>query len=400
MMGTGVATGLGLLYTVVAQRWLGPVQSADFVAALSLVSFCQIALGPINGTVARFTAQYADRKELGRVRALARMAFRHVTGWSLVCFGLGALAAQSLAGFLQFQSRWSLVLAFGMVALTLVLSVSRGVLRGLSAFGSLNANTIAEALVRVILGLAILWAAMSAGGALVGYLAGVVAALALSAWQLPRHWTGQSPEAVDAKGILRYAAPLLVMMMVTAGFENIDMLAVKRFADPIDAGIYGAAFTLARSMAALVTPFATLLLPLLTVAAQQGKAITGPWMRIAGYFLFLAGPVWIAFALWSEPIVSMLFGDEFAPAGSILALVAMARLLGYLGQLAALALCATGRFGFLYLYAPTLMLEAAALMFWHDSLMTVAWIATIGNGAALIALCACVSFLRIKRAEP
>ena len=76
LAGTGITAAFSLAYMVFAARTLGPAVSADFFAVIALVALCQVALGPINGTVARFSAAYAD--DYGKIRTLCReIAKRH-----------------------------------------------------------------------------------------------------------------------------------------------------------------------------------------------------------------------------------------------------------------------------------------------------------------------------------
>ncbi|MHC4696671.1 MAG: glycosyltransferase [Planctomycetota bacterium] len=369
LAGTGITVVLSLAYSVYAQRVLGPVQAADFVAALSLVALCQIALGPINGTVTRFTAQFASHGQYGKVRTLSREITKRVALYVLVGVAVGLVLVKGVAGLLQFQSVTPLLVAYGMIYVTLLLSVSRGVLRGLQAFAQLNVNTILEAAVRLAVGLALLEFLGVASAGLSAYLIALILTLAISYLQMSRAraahdrlgsrthtpvenrcHTESSPntESVDGRAVLRFTGPMFLMMITSAGFQNIDMLMVKHYFGGTDAGIYGAAFVLARSIGALVTPFTTLLLPLMTTMHERGERIAGTFARVSGYFLALAAIPVVLFWLWSDRIIAVLYGPQFAGAASILLIVTIARLLGYLAHMIALAGAATNRFRFLY----------------------------------------------------
>ena len=176
------------------------------------------------------------------------------------------------------------------------------------------------------------------------------------------------------------------MMIISAGFQNIDMLMVKHYFAGTDAGIYGAAFVLARSMGALVTPFTTLMLPLLTTLHEQGKRIAATFARVSVYFLGLATIPVVLFWLWPDEIIAALYGHQFAGAGSLLLLITVVRLLGYLGHMIALAGAATNSFRFLYAYAPALAAQTAALCIWHESLLQIALIMLVGQAATLALL--------------
>lgn len=399
VIGTGITTVLSLAYIIYAQNTLGTALASEFTTALSLVAFCQIAFGPINGIVARFTAQYAGRGKLGQVRALYAAVLRRVALYVLVGLIIAMVAVKPLASFWRFNGITPLLTAYGIIYAILLLSVGRGVLRGLQAFGRLNANTISESAIRLGGGVAILTLVVSPTAALLPYVAALLVTLGLTHVQLARSWRNRPAEAVDGREIKRFTGPMFIMMMTSAGFQNIDMLMVKHLFAESEAGVYAAAFMLARCMSALVTPFNTLLLPLLASMHEQGMAVASTFLRVGGYFLLLALVPILAFTLWPEEIVGLLYKPGFAGAASIVLVVTLARLLGYLSHMIALAWASDGRFRFLLGYVPALVAQAAALAVWHASLRQVATVLLVGHGVVLIMLVGHVLFYRATRRQ-
>ena len=149
-----------------------------------------------------------------------------------------------LAHFLQFKSVMPLIAAFGMIYALLLLSIARGVLRGLQHFGSYNVNIISEAAVRLIAGLILLELIWGATSGLSAYLIALTITLVLSFAQLRRIWKGQAGESLDGQAIKRFTVPMFLMMFALAGYSNMDMLYVKHYFPEAQAGIYGAAFVL------------------------------------------------------------------------------------------------------------------------------------------------------------
>lgn len=386
IVGTGITTLLAITYNVYAGRVLGRVAYGDFVAVISLVALCHIALGPINGTVARFTAQYATENSLGKIRGLWREVSRRVVVYGLVCGVIALALAMPIASVLKLASPWSVVAGIAIIYTTLLVAVSRGALRGLQSFGGLNVNTITEAAVRLLAGVLLLHLWLRPAAGLSSYVLALLVAYFLSRWQLGRRWSGHPPRSVDGAAVRRFTLPLLVMAITSAGLQNVDMLLAKRFVSEADAGIYGAAFTLSRSMSALVTPFTTLLLPLITQLHTQRRRVAGTLLRTSSYFLILAAVLLILFALWPERIVVLLYDKAFASAGAILLPLTVTRLFGYLGHMIALALAAMDRFEFLWVYVGSLLVQIVLLAIWHESSAQIATISVYAQGGMLAAM--------------
>ena len=392
VFGMGATTLLSLLYTSFAARTLGTVVAADYFAAVSLVAFCQIALGPINATVAKFSADYFARGEMGRVRALSRHASRWVAVYGVLLAVPALVLIRPLARMLNFASVWPLFIALGMVYVTMLLSVVRGVLRGVQDFGNLNANMILEAGVRLGLGVMLLssWATAPAG--LCAFLAGLIVTVVWAYARLWRTWRRHPVQDIDIKAIRGFTGPMWILLFITAGYQNLDMLAVKYQFAAEEAGLYGAVFSIVRWVSAMVTPFNILLLPLLTTLHSQGRGVSGTFLRICLYCtLMVAGPL-VLFAMFPERIVVWLCGPKYAAGGGLLFSLSVARFLGHVSQMIGLAFAATNRFRFLYLYFAGLVFEAATLVVFHDSLTTVVSVVFAAQGATLLGMIAFWAF--------
>ena len=392
VVGSGIAALLALVYSVYAGRALGRAEYGVFATAVSLIAWVHIALGPINGVVARFTAQYAAEGTPGKIRTLAREVAVRVAKFGLVGLIVGAAISRPLADFWQVDGVGPLLVAFGTIYVTLLLSVARGVLRGVQSFWHYSVNIISEGLGRLLVGvllLSLVWGATSALGA---YLVALLITLVLSRYQLRRVWGACEAESLDGKAVRAFTVPMFIMMFISAGFQNIDMLFVKHHFPVAEAGMYGAAFVWARVIATLVTPFTTQILPLMTTLHTRKEALTAPFFRMCGCFLLLAAVPMAAFWLCPERVILWSFGEEYTGAASLLFVLAAARLIGYLSHMIALVGVATDRFRFLYVYVPGLVIQVLALAAWGDPLSRVVTIVLAVNTVTFLLMAAFAVF--------
>lgn len=396
--GTGIATALGLVFSAVAGRLLGPERGADFFGAVSLVAFCQIALGPINTTVARFCARYLGESSPGKVHSLYRAVLRRVIVVGAIGIGLALLATPLIRWVLRFDSSGPVIAALLTLYVTFVLSVARGTLRGLQAFVSLNVNNIAEALVRLTLGLLLLLMSRSATVAVAAYFSGTLIAALLGHMQVSAMVGGHDRERVDGKEIVAFTLPVFAMTLIAAGFQNVDMLLVKSLFSDAEAGLFGASHTLSRTMGALVTPFNTLVLPLVARMHGEGESVAGPMLRVVSYFLLLAAVPLAAFALVPDLVMTTLFGADFEAAGALLFPLSVARLAGHTAHLGALACAALGRFRFLYFYGAGFFAQVVLLVMFHGSPEAVVRVALVSQLGTMLAVGGYLLWLAVRSA--
>lgn len=371
VVGTGVTAALALVYSSITARNLGTVLFGEVAVCLSIIMAAQTAFGPINGIVARFTADYAARDAWGMVRTLYRDYCIRVLAWG----GIGAmfmfLTAAPLRRLFQLSSNSSLYLAYAILCASLWLSVGRGALRGAQAFTAHNASTVIDAAARLAIGVLLVTFWPQPGPALLAYLLGLVVTLTYTPSQLAVLWRHHTAVPIDRAEVRRFAWPMFAVMLVTAGFQNVDMLYVKHEFSAQDAGVYGAAFTLTRLIAVMVTPFNVVLLPILTARHAGGRSIHGSLGRLCLYFVVLAAGPLALFAFWPEHVVRAFSPEGYGSAAGLLGELALVRLLGHLCHMVALAGAAVHDFRFLYFYAPLFAVQSIVLAWLGDDVTSV-----------------------------
>ena len=295
---------------------------------------------------------------------------KRVVLYGLVVVLLALAVMKPLGNWFRFESAMTLLVVGLIVYLFFPLSVVRGVLRGTERYGALNGSNIVEAGSRLLLGMVLLHFATNVTAGLLAYVLGVSLALAVAPFQLRSIWKGSEPEPVDGDAVRKFTLPVFMMTLTTIGFQNMDMLVAKRVFTDTDAGIYGAAAQLGKLMGVLVTPFSTLILPLLTTLYERGQSTTGAFLRVCGYFLLLVSIPMTLLIIWPEWILVSVFDSRFAGGGRVLTFISAARLLGYLSHMITLLFAARSHFGFLRIYIPGLAVMLTALTLLHDTPVT------------------------------
>lgn len=391
VLGTGVTALLGLAFALHAARRLGPVESADLFGAVFVAGLLTSAFGPIGATVTRFAAVHAARGEPRSVDALVRGLRRRVRllGGLLLLASLPLLPL--LARLLRFESIWPLLLALAIGLAGVFLHLPRGVIRGRRDFAGYGLNTVLEAGVRLVTGVALLALAPSVPSALAAYLLGVGGARLAAAARLragspgvEREPRGRGPTR-DA--VLGFAAPMYVMTGCAAAFQAADLLYVKACFPASDAGLYGAAAVFARSFALVFMPFRIMLLPVATARRERGTGSEGALLRMSLGFLVLAALPLAAVALRPDLLVRLLYGGGFVEATPLLLPLSLSMIAGMVPVLIGQTFASTEHWRWLPLYVGGLGAECAALALWGrdpSSVATIALLAKLATAAVLV----------------
>ena len=378
----GIAALLTIGYLVYAGRVLGPAEYADFSAALSVIYFFGVALSPIAPTLARIAARRAARREEGAVATLRNAVVRRVVVACGIVVLIAIAAAPAIARWLHFRTAAPLIAAFIAGLLFAIVSADRGVLQGLMLFRSYNANVILEAAIRAGGAIFVLRAmSSSAATALASYVAGLAVAEVVISFSLRRRWRGLEPAPIDWGEIRSLAGPLLLLMIAAAAFQNLDMLAVKRWIPAEDAGRYGAAMTVARSFAVVFVPLYVLSGPLLSTARERGERVVLPAVRLALLYVAICLPALLALALWPETLIGWLFGAGFTGLGSAVVVLSGIVILIHTSLLLVQVSITFDDFRFLAVYAIGVIAEVVGLALFHTrvtEILMVAWVTQVG----------------------
>ncbi len=382
--GTGLAAALSLAYVIYVGRVLGPVEYGEFVTGLSLLFFCRMSFSPIHAAVTRLTAECASRGALEKIRALSGTLTQRISGVAVAVLFVTALWGGPVAELLGLPSVTLLVSVLGVVYLTVLCSVPRGILRGLKRFGSYSLSMGLEAVLRIVSGVLILsWVANSTT-AFFAFLIGLVAILVWTSTQVHPSLPDSTSKLVKAPAMTKIMLPLVLLMVTSGGVQNIDMLMVNVLSEPAAAGPYGAAFAITKISGAIATPFVALLLPAVSYARAESRSVTGPFLKACGGFLLLSLIPILAFAWIPDQIIETLYGSSFLQASPLILRLSLARTCSHICHMTVLVSIILGRPKPLLAYMAGLFAEILALIIWHASTSQVVAVLLIVQAGTLI----------------
>lgn len=375
-LGLLVAGGASALFTIAylvyVGRVLGPSEYGEFSTALAFIYFGAIALSTLTPAIARVAARRFARGDAASVTLLRRGVLRSLAVALLAAAAVLVLPALVIARALKFQSAAPLLIALASALAFALLSADRGFLQGLFRFGAYNGSILIESLVRLVVAIAIFrFGEQSATGALVAYLTAIVAAEVFNALLFGGSRKAGEKVPVDWAELRGLVLPMMALMVAAALYQNVDMMAVKRWFPAITAGEYGAAAALAKMFGAVFTPLYVLTGPLLTQHHERGEPLAGPALRIAAIFLALSS-VGIVLLLFQGPlIIRMLFGEAFTGAAGIAVHLGAISILIHTSLLLSQVFITVHDFQFLRWFGIAAMVQVLGLAVFHATITEV-----------------------------
>ena len=313
LAGTTLVSALNFAYNLVTAHLLGP---ADFGHASVAVTLLMLA-SAITLSFQLVCAKFVAREATPAGKLQVALSFRR-RAW-LLSFGVSALLAGFtgvLTSYLRLPSRAVILLMALGIFFYIPLGAKRGLLQGMCDFPRLAGNLMLESSVKLLAAVLLveLLLTSSQNSAMLGAVAAVTVSV-IAAYYIARpaqSWRSIKPlpeEAIVMSAGFGEGLQASVFFVGQVLLNNIDIILVKHFFAPQQAGLYAAIALVGRvvylacwSVVSAMFPIAAgereheprsfLLVPLLLVAAIGGTFVT-------------------VSALFPHPIMHILFGSGF-----------------------------------------------------------------------------------------
>jgi len=364
LVATTVANVFGYGYQVVMARLLRPDDYAILTALFGILILESLSAQVIQSGTARIAAQYRARGEEAALHVFVRRWGRRI----VIGAGLPSLAivvASPLVGSALALPVPSVALLGLALFLSAPLTFTGGLLQGLAYFGWFGWYFIAQALVRLMVGVALVVAGFGVTGAFVGAVSALAAGLLLSIVPLApllRAARGAVHAIELGRAESRFFLLASVIMLAYAGLTNIDAIASRALLSSTDAGAYAGAVTMAKVV--LFAPIAVGFILLERTARNhaRGEDTDRGLLLALAFALATSGTVTLAYIVAPASFTRLVVGDQYPLAAGLIGPYAVAALLNALLSLWIAHFIGRGEMRFGLLLAVAVTAEIVAIL--------------------------------------
>lgn len=405
--GTGAAAGLAgatlmnnaiqLLFTIVITRMLG----ADGYGALAAIigAFLILLVGgqSLQAAAARETALgvLGDHETM---RATLRTWTARLAVATVALALLGALLRDPLAAVTGTPEHpWAAAALPATGALWLLISLQRGVLQGLHAFGSVAVSLILEAFGRLATAVLLVAAGAGVTGAFLGtpLTIGITAAVLWVAisrrLDAPAAAEAHPPSPTPLRTLRELVSggwvPILGLGLL-AVLQNVDVIIARHQLDADRAGSYAIAAVAAKSVVWVAIGVGLQLLPDATRRHAAGQDPRPVLARALGVLVVVAAPALVLFAIAPKLLLTLAFGPDGSDGSGALLLLGLAMTLLAVAYLTVQYMLALRERRFLWVLGAVAIAEVTILFTGHFGIVAFATIVlatqVVAAGAVLI----------------
>jgi len=385
---TFLASALNYLVHPILTRYLSIPEYGDYQALLSFITILGI-VGAVVLTALTKEFSVLSLSAPEEIKSLRRRASARLFYVGLLLFILVFVFSGLLNKLFKISHSSILIIAALSLLYTFPLIVNKALLTGRQNFPALSLNSFLDALSRLVLIilLVVLWPYGLFGAAIALGFNSLIA-LGLSFWQikkldLPRE---SKPFSGSLKSLSGYAFLVLWFTALTQFFYNYDMLFVKSFFSPEQAGLYGALLTIGRIIFFVGGAVPLVMFPVIAnlkddLSLRRHTVL----LKSLGLMSALAIPAGMVIALFPEFVIKILVGVKYLSVAPYLPIFSLTMLcLTLLTVLSQYFLALAKRRGLVVLSLAA-GLEIICLFLFHQSIWQIIYsLCAVFAGASLI----------------
>ena len=378
-VGTIVGSVFSYLFNMLMGRQLGPKSYGEMTALLSLLSIISVFGGAILTVAMRYFSEFQAEGDLRRMKKLLALMTRNVyflsVGILLVLFAL----IKPISGYLLIDNYLPVGIAFSCLVFGLVIMVNKGFLQGVQKFSATSTIGALETFLRLTLGLLLVYFGLGLNGA----LSAIVLASAICYFvtffpiqsAIAKMKIGNRAKKsyghFNKADVVKYLIPAALSSGFLALLLNLDIILVKHYFSPADAGVYSAVSTIAKIILYATAPVISVMFPMISEKQVTGEKHFKIFF-FSLFFVFFGSFIILGiYALAPAKIIQILYGKEYISLFYLLPEIGLAIVLYSVINLFVNYYLAIKKFFFLWFFLLAIIFQLVAISFFHDSILIV-----------------------------
>ena len=381
IMGTNLASFFAYIYHLIFGRILGPSSYSELATFISISTIFAAGFTALGTVIMKFASIEKDEN----VKSLFMWINKISVKVGIFLFFLLLILSPLLSNFLAIHINIILLLPF-VVVLLFFSSIYRSFLQGLLKFTKSVVVANVDAVARLTMGLILVGLGFGVMGASFAFLIGMFLSVAISVYYLKKYFVKKVKPYSKSEELIKFAIPVLVMTISVTSLITTDVVLVKHFFDAHLAGIYASISTLGKIIVYGTTPIAAVMFPIISKRHAANKRSVKVLLLSSLLTFAIAGSVLVLYYFFSYQAVNILFGGGFIEATQYLFIFGFFSLFYVLDYLLIYFYLSVDKIAASYLVPVGAILQALAIILWHNSLLSVIYASIFSLGILFVLL--------------
>lgn len=300
------------LYHLVIARSLGPSDYGILDSLISLIYQLGVPLSTISLVITKYVSSFKGQNRVTTIESFFWKINKKLFFILPLVILIMILATPIVVNFLHLPSPF----LFIWVALSFILGVfailGKSFLQGLGRFGALTVTGIAEGIFRLLATIFLLYIGWGLAGAVFPFFLLSLFSIGLVFFLVKDLIGGEKKEPIpEKKEIFSFLFPVFFSNLSITSLITSDVILVRHFLPPLEAGLYAALSTLGKIIYFAALPVVSVIFPTISEAQAANKNVK----EVALFGILLIGLIiggsFIIFGFFPKLMILMLFGKSY-----------------------------------------------------------------------------------------
>lgn len=263
-LGSLLTNVVNFFFNLFMVRNLSEGEYGILASLLSFISLSTLPAGAAVPTLVHFGASYFAKNELNLVKGLFFKATKFMFVFGIVVFLTAIVFAGQIKEFFRIEDEIFIILAAISMLFGIMQVVNFALLQAKLAFSFITLVNLLGSISKLLFGVILIFLHFAAKGGLSAYLLSAVIPYAISF--IPLRFVFQSgiiKSKLSLGTLISYGAPSAIALFGLTSFISTDIILVKHFFNPVDAGVYATLSLVGKVIFYFSAPITTVMFPLI-----------------------------------------------------------------------------------------------------------------------------------------
>lgn len=375
------------IYHLLLGRMLGPVNYGTLNSLIAIFYLLFIPSMALITVITKFTSVYKARNDYSKLYSLFRFFSERILILGAGVLLLFILARNSIAGFLNITETSAIILVGSFFVLSLLSTINNGILQGLLNFNFLSANNVFSSLLKVGFGVLLVSMGLSVNGAILAVLIAYILPYFASLYPLRFLWQHKPRKLnIDYKEIFTYAGPATVVVLGMTSLYSTDILLVKHFFPPFEAGVYAALAVVGKIIFFASSTISIVMFPIISEKFEKGSKYQTVLYQAFALVTASSILLTIIYFLLPELMLKLLYGSSYRVGAPYLGLFAVFISIYSLSNLLIQFFLSIRETKIYFLTLTAALFQGILIWFFHENLYQVIYSSIIVTSLLLFSL--------------
>jgi O-antigen/teichoic acid export membrane protein len=330
------------LFNLITGRMLGPVKYGEYLSLITIVYLLSIPFNTAQTIAIKYVSQLKAKGEIEKIKDMLVMLTKYVSALALIVSVIMVITSSLLQDILKINDSYLILLT----ALTFLTFNPPGVLvsafNGLEKYVHTTLLTGGGIVTRILLTIILIQAGFAVGGVFIAMVLSSVIFYAISWKALDNLLTKQQQQLnfflkcrnffkrmitpTDKslshlkQDIIKFTLPTTLATIGIAAMTQIDIVLVKAYFSPYEAGIYSSLAIIGKAIPFFTLPLLTALFPQLVAKVTKGQNFLKPFYAVLAIISTASLALSLGYFLFPELVITAFFGEQYLNAAPLVGL--------------------------------------------------------------------------------